>query len=1482
MLDTYREALRYKKTAFTPTKFDFWAKSYDNKGPSPPSPTPSNPTMPSYLSQFIAGCLIVIASTVQAQPGLQLARPSSIVPGQATEVVLVGDKLSEPLKIWTSIPLQTELVSITSNEIRLKVTALPTTPIGPFGITVAGADGVAAPLGMLVDPLPTISEAADNHDVAHAQVLTDRCAVDGVADGAASDFFRIRSTADQRLTLEVRTNFISSNLDPVIRVLDSNGNEIAGNDDLPGSSECRLTIDAKKDVEYLLELRDSKYVAGGRYRLRIGDFLPVQTLFPPVVTAGQVAKFTAGTSDANDVSVNDWTAPITTTQTLSYVPVGAATGAGNWGSVLVTPRVAVIENEQVENDPTTIGVALPVVLAGRIKTPGDQDRFLVTLKKGESLRCTPWTGALQSPAWLKIKILHPDGRMLAESPVNEASEWRFDFSPPEDAVYQVVVEELLGRGGNNFVYALQLDVSGYVTAALKGDANGRDRLVLSGVSGAVPFDFVLDRFGYDGAVQFSAKNLSSTYRILNPVAAAGTKEHRVWVVAQNGASLADVPLSGLQWEVMAAESGVKEPSSITSRAIWRLRAPTLPYPALWRDGWMALAVSNEAEPFFKLTPTPHVLSFPAGTKQIKTTIALERTKPEFKEAPQWFVSANTTGAVVQVTQEGDVTHITVDRADEKQMIRGKVELVAVAEFAGKGRRELIAFDIESAPDRLEVFPSEIALTHAKDKIQLVVSAIYPNGDVRDVTRAATMSVTDDKIAALVGSDIVPRGDGETSLKLNASGVETTIPVRVSNSATIQPIGFETGALVALSKQNCSSGACHGSPSGKGGFRLSLRAYDPVLDQLTLLREETGRRVNILEPEASLLLEKPLMKVVHGGGVQIRKDDAAYQVLKQWIAEGAQLDPANAPRVARLQIYPAGKRVLRSPADSQQISVVAVMTDGSTKDVTDLAGYSVSDTSVCTVDANGLVKKQKRGEAAVLVRFLEHIESLTLTFVEDEAAFAWTNPPVNNYIDERVNDKLKLLQYSASPTCSDSEFLRRVHLDVIGILPTLEETEAFLAETDPTKRSKLIDRLLERPEYARFWAVKWGDLLKMTNKKIGPDGLYKYHRWVEDSIRKNVPYDRFARELLTASGSNLENPAANFYRAAVDMNDCVETISQVFLGSRLQCAKCHNHPFERWTQDNYYGMGAFFERVRRTNTPRPNESLVWTAQQGEVTQPRTGKVMQPWVPVQGTLSSVDEQDRRRSFADWLVQPNNPYFAKMEVNRIWAQLFSRGIVDPIDDFRDSNPPSNVELLDALAQDFVKSGFDRKHILRTILNSRTYQASFEPLASNKEDEKYFSHQMPRLLSAEQLMDAVVATLGVAEPLGGLPADRKATQLPAPDIVKVDFLKVFGQPERETVCACERSKDTNLGMAIEFFNGSFLHGKLKHPQTRFRQALAAQKPIEQIIREVYLAAVCRPPTESELQAALKHVTSHSDPALAMEDVCWALVNTDEFIFQH
>jgi hypothetical protein len=370
-------------------------------------------------------------------------------------------------------------------------------------------------------------------------------------------------------------------------------------------------------------------------------------------------------------------------------------------------------------------------------------------------------------------------------------------------------------------------------------------------------------------------------------------------------------------------------------------------------------------------------------------------------------------------------------------------------------------------------------------------------------------------------------------------------------------------------------------------------------------------------------------------------------------------------------------------------------------------------------------------------------------------------------------------------------------------------------------------------------------------------MHKYHRWVERAFATNMPYDQFARELLTSVGSTMQNAPANFYRTAADMNDCVETISQIFLGARLQCAKCHNHPFERWTQDNYYGMAAFFNRVQRKKTARPDEMVVYVSHAGEVTQPRTGKQMKPWLPNQGDVENATVDDRRSLFVDWLTRPDNAFFSRIEVNRLWGQLFGRGIVEPIDDFRDSNPPSNAALLDALAKDFVEHKFDRKHILRTILNSRTYQASYETNPFNKDDVKYFSHFQPRLLSAEQLLDAICQTTAVPEQFGPLPAGTKATQLPAPDIVKHEFLKIFGQPERQTVCACERSNESNLGMAIQFFNGPLIYNKLRDENNRFRQLVKNGKADPEIVEQLYLAAVNRKPTTNELGASLQHIAA-------------------------
>lgn len=787
-----------------------------------------------------------------------------------------------------------------------------------------------------------------------------------------------------------------------------------------------------------------------------------------------------------------------------------------------------------------------------------------------------------------------------------------------------------------------------------------------------------------------------------------------------------------------------------------------------------------------------------------------------------------------------------------------------------------------SPKLLSVYPLAIELNDSTGRQRIVVTGTNDDGDSRDWTRHARITSTRPEIVEVRDGVVYPLNDGVAEISVEVGATNQKIPVKVSEMSVRRPVQFESEVLVALSKQGCNSGACHGSPSGKGGFRLSLRAFDLKLDELTLIHEDFGRRVNLIEPEKSLLLLKPLMKVAHGGGKQLHKDDEAYAILRDWIAGGASPDPAGTSRVTRLEVFPSEKQIRMVVDGSQQLAVTAHFADGKRRDVTHLAAYESSNTTVATVNENGLVTPHGRGEVVMLVRLLEYIESVPLMFVENQPGFQWTSPPPANYVDQLVNEKLKQLQFLPAETCTDAEFVRRVHLDLLGVLPTVQETSAFLADTSADKRSKLIDTLLERDEYAKFWALKWGDLLKMTSKEVGDEGVYKYHRWVEDTLRSNMPYDEFATQLLTGSGSTLANPPANFYRTASDMNECVETISQVFLGARLQCAKCHNHPFERWTQDNYYGLGAFFNRVQQRKTDRPGEMFIYTSYSGEVTQPRTGQVMSPWLPQVGSIEREADSDQRVSFADWLVDPENPYFARIEANRIWSQLFARGIVEPIDDFRDSNPPANGPLLDALAKDFADSGFDRKHLLRAILNSRTYQASHVTNELNREDTTYFSHQEPRMLGAEQLLDAINHTLNLEQKLGNLPAGTLATQMPAPDVAKVDFLKIFGQPERSTVCACERPSDSNLGMAIELFNGPLIHEKLRAQNNRFRKSLAEGKSTEEAIGELYLAAVCRPPSDIELKAALDHCSKAKDPVSGVEDVCWALFNTDEFLFQH
>jgi len=783
------------------------------------------------------------------------------------------------------------------------------------------------------------------------------------------------------------------------------------------------------------------------------------------------------------------------------------------------------------------------------------------------------------------------------------------------------------------------------------------------------------------------------------------------------------------------------------------------------------------------------------------------------------------------------------------------------------------------PSKLVFETASIELAGPRSRQQLVVSGEFADG-VRDVTHLVELTSSNPDVARIESGVARPVADGTVQITAKLGDQTVTAQVAVKAVGQPQPVRFNTELLAGLTKAGCNMGACHGSPSGKGGFRLSLRGFDPPLDITTLRSEFFGRRTNPLKPAESLILQKAQMEVAHGGGRRLTHGDAVWTVLHNWIAEGQQLDPADAPTLLKIEVGPA-QRVLRAPADRQQLFVSGYFSDGTVRDLTALTVFSSSNESVATVSEKGLIEKTGRGETAVLARYLDRMATSYITFLEDVPGFEWSNPPENNFVDSKVFEKLQRLQILPSEVCSDEEFIRRAYLDLTGRLPRLEETEHFLAATPESRRSELVDRLLDSDDFAEFWTLKWSDILRSNSKKVTGTGVHKFQRWIYDSIRTDKGLNQFATELLTSSGSVFENPAANYWRTSRDPNDATETTAQLFLGIRIQCAKCHNHPFERWTQDNYYGIAAAFTRIGRQKGAVADEEVIHLTRSGEVQQPRTGQTMKVHLLLTGDVDVPADQDRRAVFSEWLTGTDNPFFAKACVNRMWGHLMGRGIVDPVDDFRDSNPPSNAGLLDELATQFAANGFSRKWAIRTIMNSRTYQLSSRKNQFNAEDEIYASHATTRLLSAEQLLDAICQVTGVSEQFAGLPAGTRAVALPDPP-TDHQFLKVFGQPQREMACQCERSNESNLSQALQMINGPTVHNKLRADNGRIHQMITGGKSDEEIIRALYLSALCRQPVEAELTAATQHVSASQDRTIGLEDVGWAVLNSKEFLFQH
>lgn len=708
-----------------------------------------------------------------------------------------------------------------------------------------------------------------------------------------------------------------------------------------------------------------------------------------------------------------------------------------------------------------------------------------------------------------------------------------------------------------------------------------------------------------------------------------------------------------------------------------------------------------------------------------------------------------------------------------------------------------------------------------------------------------------------------------------------------------PPSFRYDVLPTLTKAGCNAGTCHGTPTGKNGFRLSLRGFDPELDFAVLTREADGRRVNRLRPDDSLILRKATAETPHLGGRRFRVDDPAYRLLHDWIAAGTPDDPAGLAQLVELTIDPQ-HTVVDVPRDEQTFRVTAHFDDGSREDVTNRCRFSVTDSTIAELSDEANVTKRSRGEVTVAAEFAGAMASATVLFREPVPEFTWPDPPVANQIDELVFVRLKRLQIEPAPVCDDAVFLRRVCLDANGRLPTPGEVRAFLADDTPGKRGRLIDRLLDSPEFAEWWAMKWTDRLGCNQRFVGKWGAIKFHSWIETAMAQNVPHDEFVRSILTASGPNYSNPPAGFWRrmrvgGIRDMDPLLaaEEISQLFMGVRIQCARCHNHPGESWTQDDYYGLAAFFPRLDFKDGPYVNhtydkEVTVFPIDSGDVTHPRTGATAVP-KPLDGAAPAINaDGDRRVAFAEWLTTPGNPFFAQAAVNRIWYHLLGRGIVDPVDDFRASNPPSHPELLAWLTEEFVDSGFDRKHIIRLILNSNTYQLDFQRTPTGTDDARYFSYCRPRLLQAEQLLDAIDQATGVAESFPGFPPKTKAIELPDGEY-KHPFLEAFGRPARALACECERESGTNMSQALQIVGGAGVHAKLTGDGGRCAQLAAGDLAADEIIEELFLLTLSRYPTNEELSLLSRQLDAPgAERRRLIEDLMWSLLNHQEFLFQH
>ena len=779
---------------------------------------------------------------------------------------------------------------------------------------------------------------------------------------------------------------------------------------------------------------------------------------------------------------------------------------------------------------------------------------------------------------------------------------------------------------------------------------------------------------------------------------------------------------------------------------------------------------------------------------------------------------------------------------------------------------------------LSVYPPLIKISAQNDLQHIVAVATRADGITVDVTDQVQWKLENPAVAKLENLVLYPLADGATQLVGTWNGMETRSALEITQSQTARKVEFERDIMPIFTKVGCNTGSCHGAARGKDGFRLSLFGFDPLGDYQRITREIGIRRINLAVPDQSLLLLKATGSVQHSGGKKIEPGSKHYQTVLAWLQAGALADAARPPAVTKVDVYPS-QAVMEGEGAKQRIVAVATYADGTQRDVWDLAGFTTNNERTGAVDADGTVTSGVRGEAFVMARFDTHTVGTQVLALPAGMQYEY-KPSQGSYIDALVDAKLLKLRLPASGLCTDEEFVRRATVDITGMLPTEEETVGFLANADPNKRAALIETLLGRKEFSEIWAMKWADLLMIkSNNQVSYKAAYLYYNWLINQIASNTPLDKIVRELLTATGGTFQNPATNFYQVEQDRLKMSENVAQVFMGIRTQCAQCHNHPFDRWTMDDYYGFAAFFSQVGRKQSEDYRQILVFNGGGGEVNHPVGGAVVKPRF-LGGGPAATDGKDRRVVLAEWMTSNENPFFAKSVSNRIWAHFTGVGIVNPVDDFRASNPASNPELLDTLGAKLIEYKYDIKQLVRDICNSKTYQRTTIPVPGNEEDLRNYSHATVRRIPAENMLDCISQVTMTKEKFRGLPVGARAVQI-ADGATSNYFLTTFGRSARTTVCAEEATTDPSLSQALHLINGGSVSGKINQGQLIPNWKKEGLSP-EGIIEKIYVRCLSRKPTEGERARLMQMISESGNPDQGLQDVFWAVLNSREFIFNH